>query len=193
MRKSILAVPILVLATLSPALRAENISYFVNDAVGSDGWIAGYIVTDGTTGVLSQADLISDNLWLWPNVGPDAHIAGPSQNIVLVGDDLTATNSNLLFNYSGTDGGLLYVSGPTAFACFASSAVTCLDVPPDAIGLSTDGGNTVTATAGWNGNAVIGKNLSDPDPAPTPEPGSLLLLGTGLLGMAGLGWRRLVA
>jgi hypothetical protein len=193
MRNWIVAFTLVFLAALSPALRADNITYYVDSGVGSDGWIAGSIVTDGTTGVLSQANLVSDDLWLWPNVGPDAHITGSNQDMLLVGDDLTATSSDLMFNYTGTDGGIFYLSNSAAFACFASSEVTCLDVPPDAIGLSTDGGNSVTTTAGWNGNAVIGKNLGASDPAPTPEPGSLLLLGTGLLGMAGLGWRRIAA
>ena len=47
---------------------------------------------------------------------------------------------------------------------------------------------------GWVGSASAqdpgGLSLPVPLPIPMPEPGTLVLLGSGLVGLAGAGWRR---
>lgn len=94
-----------------PAARAQaqvgDITYNVDETVGS-GSVVGQIVTNGATGVLSQADIVSWNLTL-NGVGASTALTstGGQSGLQVVGSDLTASGKNLLFNYSGTDSGYL--------------------------------------------------------------------------------------
>jgi len=84
---------------------AGDITYTVSQTVGA-GSLKGQIVTNGDTGVLSSADIVSWNLQV-NGVGASTTLTsiGATSAVLLQGGDLTATSSKLLFNYSGTDSG----------------------------------------------------------------------------------------
>jgi hypothetical protein len=91
----------------SPAAVAANTTYAVNQTILGGG-VAGSIVTDGTTGVLTQANIVSWNLNL-NGVGATQNLTsvGAQSGVGIVGLDLTATASSLTFNYSAADGGYI--------------------------------------------------------------------------------------
>jgi hypothetical protein len=192
MRKSILAMPLAILAIFLPTVvRAADITYSVSQSIGAAGSVTGFITTDGSTGLLGTSNIVDWNLVLSDGTNPTFNLAGSSNSEEeVIGSDLTATATQLLFNYSGSDGGWFLLenltigdSGP--FVCWEASA-GCSTAPAGAslAALNGDGDMVYTTLAG---DGVIGTASLV---APTPEPGSLFLLGSGLCGLAGMGWRR---
>jgi hypothetical protein len=62
-------------------------------------------------------------------------------------------------------------------------------VPTGIAGFSDDGTTLWPGGNWWNGGDFVLKKTKA-DKAPIPEPGTLILLGVGLAGLAGYGWRR---
>ncbi|MFI4936080.1 MAG: hypothetical protein ACHP7N_15815 [Caulobacterales bacterium] len=96
---------------------AGDISYSVDETIGG-GSVVGTITTDGNTGALSKADVVSWNLNL-NGAGASTTLtsAGGQSVIVLEGNDLTATPTQLLFNFSNTDNGyVLFQANPGVFS-----------------------------------------------------------------------------
>lgn len=101
---------------LAGELKASDITYDVNLPFGVGG-IVGTITTDGNTGVLGASDILGWNLigtgngasfnWLNTNsgvaVGNNTDVFNPNAGT----PDLTATATDIFFNFSATDGGYL--------------------------------------------------------------------------------------
>jgi hypothetical protein len=109
---------------------AATITYDVNRTIGA-GSVTGFVETDGTIGVLSASNILDWNLVLNEGTNPTFDILGPlsgSNSVVgVVGADLSATATQLLFNFSGTDSGYALFQHPSLFAgsdfwCFSTAS-----------------------------------------------------------------------
>lgn len=108
-------------------------TFRVKQTVGS-GSVVGSIQTDGSTGTLSQANIVGWDLNLTGAGGVATFLTstGGTSAVVLTGKDLTATATNLLFDYGAKDSGyLLFQSkSPGLFSgskyyCSAASLGAC--------------------------------------------------------------------
>jgi hypothetical protein len=185
MGKSLWIIPVVLLfATLvaPTAVRADTV-YTVNQTIGP-GSVTGAITTNGTIGTLSAADIVGWNLTL--NDGTNiADLILSNSAVVVGGDDLSATASNLSFNFSGTGFNYdFYFYGTSAGAvgelCYTAWS-NCWG--PTGVGLYDVGGDNLSVYIGETGNLVIA--------TATPEPGTggLMMLGIGLA----LGMRKRIA
>lgn len=142
--------------------------------------LTGFIETDGNTGVLGAGDFVDWSLLL--NDGTNTYnlygpLSGNNSSVYVSGIDTTATMTQLLFNFSGTDNGyLLFQYGVGIhdgfhYYCDATFSGICLAGETVAPAYYTQGQNVSRS-----GDVVIGT-------ATVPEPGTcgLMLTGLGLL------------
>jgi hypothetical protein len=179
MRTSALVGVLLSLAALGGAKSgvASPITYNVNRTIGQ-GSVTGTIQTDGATGVLSAANIIGWNLEL-NGVGASLNLTNSNSGVFVSGSDLTATTTDLFFNYSGTDGGYLdfQIVFASGFNYYAECTPIDLCARESASVVPQSFFDPSAQFASLTGNQII---ATVPSPA-VPEPASAALLATGLL------------
>ena len=169
---------------------AGNITENVN-RTGGTGSMSGSIHTDGKTGVLGAADIVDLSIFLshgTVNYNVNGPLSGSDSSVYYDGRDITASSPQFLFNFSGTDAGYFLVqygvgvhSGYRYF-CESNVGVICVSG-----GTISPGSYSSGSPAARAGNVVIGFVSS------VPEPGSLALLGGGVMALAGVLRRKLLA
>jgi PEP-CTERM motif len=160
---------------------AATIIFNVNQTIGA-GSVTGTIQTDGATGVLGQTDVTGWNLQL-NGVGATLNLTNNNSHVFLEGSDVTATATNLFFNYSGGDQGYLLFQ-----INFGSAMQYTCDATANS-GVCSQGASVVPQTisnasaqfASVAGNQIIGTAAV----AGVPEPATWAMM---LLGFAGLGF-----
>jgi len=124
------------LLTASAADAAE-IAYAINHAVTGPnlsggvgtGSVVGQIVTDGTIGTLAQADIVSWNFLLTGQKGATYSISSATDSTFIFGVGLSATPTQLLFNFSDSGGAIALFQqglfGGNHYYCLAASSGAC--------------------------------------------------------------------
>jgi hypothetical protein len=187
---------------LAPTVLRADITYTVDEtglaspscpSCGT-GSIIGTITTDGTIGTLATSDITDWNLTVSYD-GSSFTLTGPNyptgnSTVYVVGSDLTATATQLLFNFGGADGGYLFFQSPTEgvnapYACFISdNSTNCFDA------------NAIVGdpTSGTNGSSnpyeVVKGDIAIGTATPEPSSFSMAMLAIGLFGLIAMSRRR---
>jgi hypothetical protein len=160
---------------------AATIIYNVNQTIGA-GSVTGTIQTDGATGVLAAADITGWNLQL-NGVGASFNLTNATSGVFVSGSDVTATATDLFFNYSGGDNGYLlfeviFGSG-SHYTCNATSNGVCAQGASVVPQLFSD---PSAQFASLTGNQIIG--IAAAGGVPEPSTWAMMLLGFAGLGFA---------
>jgi len=145
--------------------------------------ITGELVTDGTLGILSNANFVDWNLTIASAAGTDTLLgyqSGINSFLVVAGNALTATPDGLYFDFGViglvwiTNTGLLHTG---SFWCLERSVGVCNVNTGETVG-----SKSVEGFVPRIGNVKIATLKSiDVDVPDVPEPASVLLLTTGAL------------
>ena len=161
---------------------AASITYTVNESFPSLS-AQGTITTDGNLGTLTSADILNYDLTVSNTLFSASFTQGGSFLPAQVsGTNLTATSTALLFNFSDGAGSFGLGAPNDTFLCFDDSA--------GCEGVAAITGIQI-AISGLLSNATQSGTQQIATASAVPEPSSLILLGSGLLGVAGVLRKRL--
>ena len=170
-----------------------SIIYDVNRTIG-DGTVTGFIETDGMLGILESVHITDWSLTLTsPNLlGGSPDVITAAIGLVFIGGtDLTATSTDLFFDFSGS--GFLLLEGDGVGG--RSINYWCLQVGAScatglSFGVEIIGRDNILApaqVASRSGTIAIASIHSVPV---VPLPAALPLFGTGLALLGFMGWRK---
>jgi hypothetical protein len=160
---------------------ATPITYDMIGVTTPGGTLTGSVTIDSATDLVTAADITFNDAAagnpVFTNIGsPNAYNG--------LGQDYISGSSNSPLNY----GGQIALYYNTANIGTGNLNI-CLYV--GSCGTENNQASTVQAYVnGYGGPFDITGGSLDPAPTAAPEPSSLILLGSGLLGIAGLAWRR---
>jgi hypothetical protein len=205
---------VLFLALAGATAQASEITYTVNETItgpvnGVAGnpiqtdSVVGTITTDGTIGVLQTSDILSWNLDLIDVTNPQYSdlLTTSNSSFSASGNVLSATDAGLYFNFNGSGIAAFQDNNPgpssgyhywclnaTSYACALGNTIAPDNVYSWDLGNGDDLVIAASGTQGQVGNSPLNQGG---EAAETPEPSSLLLLGSGLVGLAGMVRRKI--
>ncbi|HLG90518.1 MAG TPA: hypothetical protein VKZ79_25405 [Alphaproteobacteria bacterium] len=151
--------------------------YYLDQKVGP-GEATGFIQTDGALGVLSSGNITNWNILLNDGNTTFDLLGYSNSQILVIGNGLTATSTNLFFDFSGANSTVTQFQNPALgsginFLCFDGPLGGCSGSRDVALG-TTGPHLSVPET----GNLAI---ASTTPPVVAMEPASVTIFGIGLL------------
>ena len=159
----------------------------MNRTVGVGG-VSGTITTDGTIGVLGESDIVSFDLTI-KGVALSIELMSPGDGAFVGGTGLTATSSDIFFDFGNSASFVLFQTsfgnGSRYYGDAGASAGLLLPGESVNPGFVEDSNFINVAQSG---NQILATATSA-----VPEPSSILILGSGMAGIAVLvkRWLRL--
>lgn len=188
-----ITVTALVLSLLPMSAHASSFVYNLDVAL-SGGTVTGTITTDANSGVIATTDIVDYSLMLNDGahtlslLGP---LSGNNSQVLIGGSAVTATAAALSYDFAANPAYFVIqsprVGALTNFFCLNDPVASC----------SIGGNSNVAAKIGadpiFQGAPIdgVGVFATAAGPSPIPEPSTMALVGTGVLGLVGAVRRRL--
>jgi PEP-CTERM motif-containing protein len=166
---------------IAAASAADATIYVANRTVGSTGSVSLSITTDDTVGALTPANILAFNIFVSDGVN-NFTLTEANSIAFAVGLDLTATATDLSFNYDGA--GYFIFRAPLGggpFLCL-QAATPCFDFAAPGEGLEPVSPDNVYEITRYTGTQIVASVAEGG--VPEPATWAMMLVGFGAIGMA---------